>query len=207
MPFSSGRQDLPRNSARVMHGLGLVALLLAPLALSGCGMFTSDEDEAMAAMAAAAPKPCPTVGVLAGTDRITVFNGSGRDLTDVVLTAEIDKAATTCEYDTDDHTISVDIAFNGSAEMGPAATSSDMNLKGFLAITRTDGKLVNKTVYDIPLSFDKNTRKMRFLKSIDGTVVPYGGTVNGSIYEMLVGFQVTKEQLDDNRKAAEDALE
>lgn len=207
MPFSSGRQDLPRNSARVMHGLGLVALLLAPLALSGCGMFTSDEDEAMAAMAAAAPKPCPAVGVLAGTDRITVFNGSGRDLTDVVLTAEIDKAATTCEYDTDDHTISVDIAFNGSAEMGPAATSSDMNLKGFLAITRTDGKLVNKTVYDIPLSFDKNTRKMRFLKSIDGTVVPYGGTVNGSIYEMLVGFQVTKEQLDDNRKAAEDALE
>ena len=206
MPFSSGRQDLSRKSARVIHGLGLVALLLAPLALSGCGMFTSKEDEAMEAIAAAAPKPCPTVGVLAGADSITVFKGKGHDLTDVVLKAEIDKAVTTCEYDTGDHTISVDIAFNGSAEMGPAATSSDMNLKGFLAITRTDGKLVNKDVYDIPISFDKGTRQMRFLKSIDGTVVPYGGSVNGSIYEMLVGFQVTKEQLDFNRKAAEDAL-
>lgn len=206
MPFSSGRQDFPRKSARVMHGLGLVAVLLAPLALSGCGMFTSKEDEAMDAIAAAAPKPCPTVGVLAGADTITVFDGKGHDLTDVVLKATIDKAVTSCEYDTDEHTISVDIAYNGSAEMGPAATGTDMNLKGFLAVTRTDGKLVRKDIYDIPLSFDKGSQQIRFLKSIDGTVVPYGGTVNGSIYEMLVGFQVTKEQLDYNRKAAEDAL-
>lgn len=185
----------------MMRELGLVALLLAPLALSGCGMFSSDEDEALAAVDAAAPKPCPTVGVLAGADHITVFNGKGHDLTDVVVKASIDKAAISCKYDTGDHTISVDIAFNGSAERGPAATGDDLNIRGFLAITRVDGKKVSKETYDIPLNFDKGTQ-IRFLKSIDGTVVPYGGTVNGSIYEMLVGFQVTHEQLDYNRKTS-----
>lgn len=206
MPFSNERQDLPRNTARVMHGLGLIVLLLAPLALGGCSMFSSKEDEAMAAITAAAPKPCPTVGVLAGADQITVFNGAGHELSDVVLKATIDKAAISCEYDVDDNTISVDIAFNGSAEMGPAATDSEMNLKGFMAVTHVDDKQISKVTYDIPLNFDKGTRQIRFLKSIEDTVVPYGGAVvNGSVYEMLVGFQVTQQQLDYNRKMSSES--
>lgn len=203
MPFPTERQSAPRPVTRLWRGLGLATLVLAPLALAGCswvGLGPDREDEALAAIEAAAPKPCPTVGVLDGADRITVFNGQGQDLTDVVVKAEISKAATSCKYDTDDHTISVDIAFNGAAEMGPAATSTDMSLKGFLAVTRVDGKKVSKQVYDIPLTFDGKSRQIRFLKSIDETIVPYGGSVNGSIYVMLVGFQVTPEQLDYNRK-------
>ncbi len=203
MPFSTERQHAPRPLVRVLRGLGFATLFLVPLALGGCswlGIGPSREDEAMDAIASATPKPCPTVGVLDGADRITVFNGQGHDLTDVVIRAEISKAATTCKYDTDDHTISVDLAFNGAAEMGPAATSTDMNLKGFLAVTRVDGKKVSKQVYDIPLSFDGKSRQIRFLKSIDETVVPYGGSMNGSNYVMLVGFQVTQAQLDYNRK-------
>lgn len=202
MPFPTERQDAPRRSVSALRGVALAALLLAPLALGGCswlGMGGGDDDEVMDDIEAAAPKPCPSIGVLDGADRITVFNGRGHDLTDIVVRAEITKAAIQCEYDTDDHTISVDIAFNGGAEMGPAATSRDMSLKGFLAITRTDGKKVSKQIYDIPVTFS-SSRDVRFLKSVEGTVVPYGGTVNGSIYEFLVGFQLTPEQLDYNRK-------
>lgn len=202
MPFPTERQNAPRPLPRALRGLGLATLLMVPLALGGCSWLgMSKEDEAVAAIEAAAPKPCPSVGVLDGADRITVFNGQGHDLTDVVVRAEISKAVTSCEYDTGDHTISVDIAFNGAAEMGPAATSTDMTLKGFLAVTRVDGRKVSKQIYDIPLSFDGKSRQIRFLKSIDDTVVPYSNTMNGSIYVMLVGFQVTPEQLAYNRKA------
>ncbi|HEY4345032.1 MAG TPA: hypothetical protein VGN05_11845 [Parvibaculum sp.] len=202
MPFPTERQDAPRRSAFALRGLALTGILLMPLVLGGCswlGLGSSDEDEALEDIEKAAPKPCPSIGVLDGADRVTIFNGRGKDLTDVVVRAEITKAAIKCEYDTGEHTISVDLAFNGGAELGPAATSRDMSLKGFLAITRTDGKKVSKQIYDIPVTFDKS-RNVRFLKSIEETVVPYGGNVNGSIYEFLVGFQLTPDQLDYNRK-------
>jgi hypothetical protein len=201
MPFSTERQAAQRPFSR-LRPVGLAALLILPLALGGCswlGMGGDDDDEAMRAIAAAQPKPCPSIGVLDGADRITVFNGKGQDLTDVVVKAEISKAVISCEYDIDDATISVDLAFNGAAEMGPAATGRDMNLKGFLAITRTDGKKVSKEIYDIPISFEKG-RQIRFLKSVEDTVIPYGGHVNGAYYEFLIGFQVTQAQLDYNRK-------
>lgn len=201
MPFPTERKDAPRRSVSAVRGFALVSVLLLPLALGGCswlGMGGGDED--IDEIEAAAPRPCPSIGVLDGADRITVFNGRGRDLTDVVVRAEITKAAIKCEYDTGEHTISVDIAFNGGAEIGPAATSRDMSLKGFLAITRVDGKKVSKQIYDIPITFSGAARTVRFLKSVEGTVVPYGGSVNGSIYEFLVGFQLTPDQLDYNRK-------
>ncbi|MDO8289977.1 MAG: hypothetical protein Q7T44_12235 [Parvibaculum sp.] len=201
MPFSTERQDAPSPSSHAYRRLALAVMLVAPLALGGCGLFGgSDEDEAFEAIQSAAPKPCPTIGVLDGADRITVFNGSGQDLTDVIVKAEITKAVTKCEYNTDDYTISVDLAFNGGAEMGPAATSREMNLKGFLAVTRIDGTRVSKQLYDIPITFEDNSRQIRFLKSIEETVVPYTDARNGSHYEFLIGFQVTKDQLDYNKK-------
>ncbi len=197
MPFSFEQQDAPRRSVSALRAVALVSLLLA---LGGCSWLGmgSDTDE-VDYIDKTLPKPCPAIGVLGDADRITVFNGQGRDLTDVVVRAEISKAAIKCEYDTDDHTISVDLAFNGGAEMGPAATTRNMALKGFLAITRVDGTKVSKQLYDIPVTFDK-ARNVRFLKSIEETIVPYTAAKNGATYEFLVGFQLTQEQLDYNRK-------
>lgn len=203
MPFSTERQGALRTSPSVSRIAALALIVLAPLTLGGCswlGMGSDEGDDVLDEIAAVAPKPCPTVGVLDGADRITVFNGQGQDLTDVVVRAEISKAAIQCEYDTDEKTISVDLAFNGLAVMGPAATNSDMALKGFLAVTRIDGTKVSKQIYDIPVEFDK-ARQVRFLKSVEGTVIPYGGDQNGSSYVFLVGFQVSQSQLDYNRKA------
>ncbi len=202
MPFSTERQVALRPSPSAPRIAALALLVLAPLMLGGCswlGMGSAEED-VLAEIESVAPKPCPTVGVLDGTDKITVFNGQGQDLTDVVVRAEISKAAIQCEYDTDDKTITVDLAFNGLAVMGPAATTNEMSLQGFLAVTRIDGKKVSKQLYDIPIDFGK-TRQVRFLKSVDGTVVPYGGDQNGSSYVFLVGFQVSQSQLDYNRKS------
>ncbi len=195
---------LPRSSS-VRRVIIVASLLTLPLALGGCSMLglgSNEEDDAIEAIKQAAPQPCPTIGVLDGADKITVFNGNGQDLTDVVVTAEISKAVTQCEYNTSDNTISVDVAFNGGAEMGPAATLRDITLKGFLAVTRIGGTRVSKQVYDIPLTFEDNSRHVRFLKSIDETIVPYTERMNGSHYEFLVGFQVSKDQLEYNRKTS-----
>lgn len=181
-----------------IRGIGLVALLAMPLALGGCSWLGFGGEEDFDPVDAG-PKPCPTVGVLDGTDRVTVFNGRGRDLTDIVVRGEIRKAVIGCEYDKDDAEIVVDIAFDGQAALGPAASSRELSLKGFATVVR-HGAIKKKQVFDIPVAFDGVARTVRFLKTIDDTKIPYGGTLDGSAYEILVGFQLTPEQFEYNNK-------
>lgn len=145
-------------------------------------------------------RPCPTVGVLNGTDHLTLFNGRGRDLTDVVLRAEIAKVVTSCEYNVDERLISVDLAYNGVAEIGPAAQSRTQTVTTFVAVTRRFGAKVKKQIYEVPLVFEGASRQIQFVKSVNGTQIPYGADADGRIYEILIGFQLTPEQLDYNRK-------
>lgn len=192
MPISIAPQRLSRLS------LALVASL--SLALGGCSSlnpFGSSEKEG-----GTSQLPCPQVGVLGETDHITLLRGAGTDLTDIVARAEIGRVVSKCTYNTSDATISVDLAFDGIAELGPAATSRDLVFNVFVAVTRRFDTLDKKQVYQIPVSFPAGQRQARFLKTVDGTILPYGGTADGRIYQVLVGFQLTAEQLEYNRQVA-----
>ncbi|PKQ03135.1 MAG: hypothetical protein CVT72_15610, partial [Alphaproteobacteria bacterium HGW-Alphaproteobacteria-11] len=123
MPFSIALQGLSRPS------LALVAAL--SLALAGCSSlnpFGGSETEG-----GTAQLPCPQVGVLNETDHITLMRGAGTDLTDIVARAEIGRVVSKCTYNTNDATITVDLAFDGIAELGPAATSRDLVFNVFVA--------------------------------------------------------------------------
>lgn len=168
------------------------------LALSGCGMFgESDIKEGGTTL-----YPCPAVGVLNETDHLTLLSGSGTDLTDVVARAEIGKVVSKCEYDVEASTITVDIAFDGIAELGPAANARALNLKTFVAVTRRFNSFDKKQVYEVPVVFEPGQRQVRFVKTVEGTVLPYGGRADGSIYQILVGFQLTPDQIEYNRRVS-----
>ncbi|MEX2248802.1 MAG: hypothetical protein WD671_04155 [Parvibaculum sp.] len=190
MPFSIALQRLSRLSLT----------LAASLALAGCASlnpFGSGDKEG-----GTAQLPCPQVGVLGETDHMTLLRGAGADLTDIVARAEIGKVVSKCTYNVSDATITVDLAFDGVAELGPAATSRDLTFNAFVAVTRRFETLDKKQIYQIPVSFPAGQRQVRFLKTVDGTVLPYGGTADGRIYQILVGFQLTAEQLEYNRRVS-----
>jgi len=176
-----------------------LALLLAPLSLAGCGIFGSDDDPLPSA-----PRPCPSIAVLNETDRVTQFNGQGTDLTDVLLRAEFNRAALKCEYDEDDGQISVDFAFDGYAEIGAAATSRQASLPIFISVTRIDNGdvIVSKQLDTVPISFEPVSPQVRFYKETEGLIIPFTDRVDGEDYQILVGFQLTPEQLAYNRRVA-----
>ncbi|MDE1173041.1 MAG: hypothetical protein PW790_05105 [Parvibaculaceae bacterium] len=164
-----------------------------PLMLAACGT-TSDEKAAFAAA-----HPCPRIAVLGGAEQVVVFDGRGTDITNVVARAEIQKSALTCEYDEDEKTISMDLGFNGLAELGPAATGSELHLRGFVAVTRGDDTVIRKTFVDVPVVFDKGSQKMHFVSTLEDNVLSYSDSVDGSTYEILVGFQLSPDQLAYNK--------
>lgn len=189
---------LRRPLSSVYRFRGASALLMAAaLGLSGCswlGMTDEKKDGGSTLF------PCPAVGVLNETDHVTLLSGKGTDLTDVVAKAEIGKVVSKCSYNIDESTIAVDIAFDGIAELGPAATSRDLTLQTFVAVTRRFNTFDKKQVYEVPVTFEPGQRQIRFVKTVDGTILPYGGDADGRIYQILIGFQLTQEQLDYNRR-------
>jgi len=197
MPFSTALRRLPRLTGLHRHaGIALVA----SLALGGCSSlnpFGGGEREG-----GTTQLPCPQVGVLNETDHVTVLRGSGTDLTDIVARAEIGRVVSKCMYNTDDATITVDLAFDGVAELGPAATTRDLTFNVFVAVTRRFDTLDKKQIYQIPVNFPAGQRQARFVKTVEGTILPYGGAADGRIYQVLVGFQLSAEQLAYNRSAA-----
>ncbi|MGB6085937.1 hypothetical protein, partial [Parvibaculum sp.] len=104
-----------------------------------------------------------------------------------------------CTYNKSDSTITVDLAFDGIAELGPAANSREFTLQTFVAVTRRYTAFDKKQIHNVPVVFEAGQRQMRFVHSVDGTVLPYGENANGSIYQILIGFQLTPEQLQYNR--------
>lgn len=96
----------------------------------------------------------------------------------------------------------MDLAFDGLAELGPAATSRNPTLKTFVAVTRRFNAFDKKQVYEVPVTFEAGRRQMGFVKTVEGTVLPYGGTADGRIYQILIGFQLTPDQLEYNRNVS-----
>ncbi len=170
-------------------GVAVLPLLL----LAACGS-TSEQKAAFVAS-----HPCPRIAVLGGAEQVVVFDGRGTDITNVVARAEIQKSALTCEYDSDEKTISMDLGFNGLAELGPAATGPELHLRGFVAVTRGDNSVIRKTFVDVPVVFEKGSQKMHFVSTLEDNVLSYTNSVDGSAYEILVGFQLSPEQLAYNK--------
>jgi len=198
MPFSPAPSCPTTLASRTGRATPVLAVLAA-LALGGCSWFGGGGGTKTGGTTL---YPCPAVGVLNETDHVTLLSGAGTDLTDVVARAEIGKVVSKCEYDVDDSTITVDLAFDGIAEIGPAAQSRALTLNTFVAVTRRYSAFDKKQVYEVPVVFEPGQRQVRFVKTVDGTVLPYGGQADGSIYQILVGFQLTPEQLEYNRRVS-----
>lgn len=163
------------------------------LGLAACGASVQAENEMKQRL------PCPGAGILGSTEKVTLFNGAGQDITDVIVTAEIERVVTSCEYDFDDGIIYVDIAYRGVAETGPAATSPTINLSAFLALTEVNRSILRKDIEPIELDFSEGGRRTEFVKVIEGARVPYVPPFDGSAYEFLVGFQLTPDQVAYNK--------
>lgn len=143
--------------------------------------------------------PCPAVAILGDTEKLTVYKDGGRDITDLVLRAEIDQAVTQCEYDVDDGIIYVDIAYRGTAELGPGAETRQLSVPTFIALTEVNRSVLRKEIRPLNLNFSGGSRRIEFTQTIEETRVPYVAPFDGSAYELLVGFQLTADQLELNR--------
>jgi hypothetical protein len=148
------------------------------------------------------PPPCPDIVVVKDAADITLFkDGPGRDLTDVVLEAQIVRFGGFCETDIDEDTntgeVTVDLQVLFRATRGPASTSREASLRYFIAISDRNDAILARAEFDSDIAFEGNRNRVAYLEELTQKIPLKAGEL-GDAYRVYVGFQLSDEALQYN---------
>ncbi len=163
----------------------VLTLLLAGLA--GCGGTVSDKF----------PPACPRAGVLADAADLTRYRGGGHDLTDLVLDARITGVSGDCTR-ADRRQLDVTVTVGMQVVRGPAAAGQPLEVPFFVAVSQ-GGAVLDKQVYRLSPGFGPNADTVRLTSDPVTISLPIGPDRLGSAYDVVVGFQLTQDELATNR--------
>jgi hypothetical protein len=144
---------------------------------------------------------CPTTAVLAETSSLTSFT-PGKTMVPANIVYRIDarKVTTACSVDKDDHTSdsSLEISFRAYRPKGGGA--NQYTVPFFVVVNDSDGNLLQKKTYSANLIFESGQTQVEFKQPIDSISIKLTHSKQAFDYHLLVGLQLTKQQLDYNRK-------
>lgn len=151
------------------------------------------------------PEPCPRIRILNDAAEMTRFKqGPGRDLVDVLFEARVSDVLSACAYDVDYDTraglIESQVVPVIRAVRGPANVSSSAEIPYFVALVDADKRILQKSNFSIKVGFPGNlTQNTVRDEPIDLAIVTDGNT-DGSDYEIFIGLQLTREEMEYNQK-------
>jgi hypothetical protein len=164
------------------------ALCTALLALSGCKVFVKDE-----------PPPCPRVSVLEDGSKLVRFTGPNHDAQSIEMSAEITKYRGSCFYDKDEKKMDVKVSVSIDAFAGPAFNPGPHRVDYFVAIPAFSGA-DGKKVFPLKLDIPQDPKGLHITDNDVTLSFPIKDIKKLEAYEIFVGFQLTPEELDYNRK-------
>lgn len=177
--------NLP-NAARL-------ALVATPLLLGGCETLRSIDFNPKPEL----PPGCPRAVVAEDAGRLIRFAGGGRELADVDFEAEIVDVTGTCGYDGD--TVDVEMQVQIAARRGPAGKTDTAALNYFVAIARSDKTILAREAFDASIDIPNDEAGNSIIDEIDQTI-PLHEDETGEDYVIIVGFELTPEELKFNRE-------
>ncbi len=179
----------PRATVRIVVLAGCAALL------SACGVFAKKEPP---------PGPCARAMILADAEQLTRFrDGPGRDILDVSYSGRLSRVFADCTYDmSKDRTgvMQVRVYLAIDAERGPANTDRVAPYRYFVTLIDAKREPIAKGVFDLAAQFPGNVTRMTLTDDTVEMKVPIAAGQSGKDFTILVGFQLTEDQLDYNRR-------
>ena len=143
--------------------------------------------------------PCPLLGVLYDSSRLVEFNAPEERFANVAYTAEMRGVRGLCRY-TGSNPIEMGIQIDMAFGKGPAAPRGSRTYRYWVAVTRSNLSPVEKQYFDVKVDFPRGTDRMAGSEVIQKIVIPRANdTISGANFEILVGFELTPEQLAFNR--------
>ena len=143
--------------------------------------------------------PCPLLGVLYDSARLVQFTAPEERFSNVAYTAEMRGVRGLCRY-TGTNPIEMGLQIDMAFGKGPAARGGSHTYRYWVAVTRSNLAPVEKQYFDVKVDFPRDADRMAGSEVIQKIVIPRANdTISGANFEILVGFELTPEQLEFNR--------
>ncbi len=145
--------------------------------------------------------PCPLMGVLYDNARLVQFAQPGVErYANVAWTGEMQGIRGLCRYVGEDPirmSIEVDMAFG----RGPAAAEEERRTyRYWVAVARRGRAPIAKEYFDVDVRFGRGESVVTRTEEINTIEIPRANAeISGENFEILVGFELTPEQVQFNR--------
>lgn len=179
----------PSRAAKLAAVLGAI---LPVLLLAGCGQ--NDPN--------AFPPVCAKVAILHDAADLTVDTPRGHDLTDLIFDGRITRLDGHCKPGKDNLTLDTDVVVSMDLTRGPALKTPSTTVPWFIAVARGE-QILDKHVFTLPVTFPPNTDGVSVTTDPVLLHLPTTHGLSGLNYHIIVGFQVTPDELALNRQRGE----
>jgi hypothetical protein len=167
------------------------AVIFVALALSGCGPQRGEFAPA-----------CPTPILERTLADVAQYRpgSNGRDLTDLVLQGRIVSVNGACKLaDRKGSELLVSVQVGMQMTRGPAMQGRSADIPVFIAVT--DGQtILDKQTYVVRADFPSNIEMVGLTGGPIDLKLPITLSKSGAAYQVRVGFQLTDEELEANRR-------
>lgn len=143
---------------------------------------------------------CPLMGVLYDNARLVQFaQPNAQRYSNIAFTGEMEGVQGLCRYvDADPITMNMDVSMQFGR--GPAATAERRTYRYWVAVTRRGRAVIAKQYFDVDVVFPRGQAVVSRVEHINRIVIPRANAdISGENFEVLVGFELTPEQLQFNR--------
>ena len=167
----------------------MAAAAVGMMALAGCEGIDLTQETAFR---------CPEILIPLNTERVTRFApGTGRDITDVVLQAEVKFLSGECSLEEDNITMTFPIAVRG--ERGPAERDGVEVMDVFLAVATPDRKILTRREIPMTLPFEGN-RTTIVSSDIVTVNIPRDEQQTVDDFLVFMGLALSRDELAYNRE-------
>jgi len=176
---------------RSQHRFGVALLLLGAFVLSGCGMFGGGREQKRLV--------CPGSFVAPEIDKLAVFKpGTERRIENVLYGVQIAGINSRCERGEKGIVVSSRIEFR-IIDNDPSARTGSFAY--FVSVVDAEQNILTKQVYTIAFELDSRQGSMTKREELTERL-PLLDVSTGGNYAVVVGLQLTPEQVEFNRAAS-----
>jgi hypothetical protein len=167
--------------------IGTVGLVFA-LILAGCSSDKSGD--------------CPTITGITDASIQTVFRpGSSEDPSNVLYTAEITGVTGDCDIDKKKHTADSNLQISFRVTRPPSGGEVHYSVPYFVAVTKGTERILARRSYAVAVTLAPGQTTAVVNDRVESTALHPDKDKQPYDYQILVGLQLTKDQLEYNRRS------
>jgi hypothetical protein len=181
-----------------MRELARIALVssLAIVLLSGCSTWRS----AINYIRADSATSCPDVAILANTASLPAFDpATGADPSTVLYTVAMTGVSSRCDFVKRTSRADTNMKISVTATRAPGGEEAHYRVPYYIAVT-SEGEIIDKQNYWMEFEFPQGVSTVTFKEEVDSVEVQVERQKKPYEYHLLLGFQLTKAQLEYTKK-------